>query len=100
MNVPPRSAQTPELADAVKNLAEGGSNAGGTVTLVPGATQTHVTNTLCTAAARVLLSPRSAAAVSSGAYVAANGAVRGGFTITHPAAAAGCVFDYELRLPS
>jgi hypothetical protein len=93
-----RNASSGQLADAVNDLATGASNATGTFTLVPGATVTPVSDgaaRLCTPNTRVFLVPRTAAAAASGWWVSA--VERGGFSISHPAAAAGCIFDYLIQ---
>lgn len=93
-----RNASTEQLADAVSDLATGASNATGTFTLDPGATVTAVSDgvaRLCTANTRVFPVPRSAAAAASGWWVSS--VEKGGFSISHPAAAAGCTFDYLIQ---
>jgi hypothetical protein len=81
--------------DAIRDLATGGTNASNSFTLVVGATATPVQDDLCTAASMIVLSPRTAAAAASGAWI--SGTQNGSFIVGHPAAAAGCLFDYEIR---
>lgn len=82
--------------DAVNDLATGGTNASGDVTLAPGATTTEVSNPLCTANTMVTLSPRSATAAAAQVWVQST--AKGTFTLGHDSsAAADRAFHYELR---
>ncbi|MFB0490190.1 hypothetical protein ABIE45_002776 [Methylobacterium sp. OAE515] len=101
MNIPPRgNALSQENldrhGDAIRDLATGGTNAGGTVTLAAGATSTLVSNKLCTADTMVMLSARSASAAAAPVFVQST--TNGGFTLGHDASAAtDRTFHYELR---
>lgn len=68
---------------ALQQLAQGRSNAVGSVTLVTSTTTTTVTNMTCGADSIVILSPKTAnaAAALATTYVSAIGA--GTFTLTH-----------------
>lgn len=82
--------------DAVRDLATGGTNAGGSVTLAPGAASTPVDDMLCTDGALVLLSPRSASAAAASVWVQST--AKGTFTLGHDqSAATDRTFDYEIR---
>lgn len=82
--------------DAVRDLATGGTNAGGELTLAAGATTTTVENPLCTADTMVMLSPRSATAAAAQVWVQST--AKGSFTLGHDSAAAtDRAFHYELR---
>lgn len=98
MIVPGIGGTLAQAINAVRDLATGGTNASGTVTLATGATVTVVTNQVCTPAAMVTLSPRTpnAAAALPTTYVSAT--AKGQFTITHAnAATTDRIFDYEIR---
>jgi hypothetical protein len=87
-----------QAINAVRDLASGGTNASGTLTLAADATVTVVSNEVCTSAAMVTLSPRTpdAAAAIPTTYVSAT--AKGQFTITHASAATtDRTFDYEIR---
>lgn len=82
--------------DAIRDLASGGTNAGGDVTLDVNATSTTVQARLCTADTMVMLSPRSASAAAAPIFVRAT--ENGSFTLGHDASAAtDRAFHYELR---
>ena len=97
VQIPGPNETGPRVAQAVRQLAIGGTNACGTLTLAAGATVTVVDNVLAADDVRVFLSARSAAAAAalSGVWHSGSGAQQ--FTLSHPAAAPGCVFDYEIR---
>ena len=82
--------------DAVRDLATGGTNAGGDVTLAPSATTTTVEDPLCTADTMVMLSPRSASAAAAQVWVQST--AKGSFVLGHNSSAAtDRAFYYELR---
>lgn len=82
--------------DAIRDLATGGTNAGGSVTLKANATSTPVDDMLCAVGALVMLSPRSASAAAASVWVQST--AKGTFTLGHDASAAiDRTFDYELR---
>ncbi|MDP4005064.1 hypothetical protein [Methylobacterium sp. NEAU K] len=101
MNIPPRGnalsqANLDKHGDAIRDLATGGTNASGDVTLVANATSTPVTDKLCTTDTMVVLSPRSASAAAAPVFVRSTG--NGTFTLGHDASAAtDRAFHYELR---
>lgn len=100
MSVPlpaPNETSTPKVAQAARALAGGHTNSGGSFTLVVGATSTVVNSDACGPGSLVHFSPTSAAAAAAGAWKST--AAIGSFTISHPAAAAGCTFDFEVRNP-
>lgn len=72
---------------AVRQLAQGRSNAVGSVTLTPNAAETTVAFVNCAEGSHVFLAPETsnAAAALSGIYVSAIG--NGSFTITHSVSA-------------
>ncbi|TXN43590.1 hypothetical protein [Methylobacterium sp. WL7] len=76
-------------------MAAGATNARGTLTLTPGATVTVVQDQLSAQGIAVFLSPLTANAAASGWWH--SGSDAGQFTISHPAAAAGCIFDYLIQ---
>jgi spore germination protein GerM len=81
---------------AVRELAAGGTNTRGTVTLVQGATTTPVADLNAADGVMVVLSAKSApAAALGGVWISATG--KASFALSHPSAPAGCVFDYEIR---
>ncbi len=81
--VGPLDRDVAKLAAAVALLAQGRSNAIGTVTLTAAATTTTVTSTVLSGDARILLTPTTAnaAAALATTYVSAN--ADGSFTLTH-----------------
>lgn len=83
------------VTQAVRQMAAGATNARGTLTLAPGATVTVVDDELSADGIAVFLSPRTANAAAAGAWHSAS--AKGQFTISHPAAAAGCIFDYLIQ---
>lgn len=86
------------LAQAIRELAAGGTNARGTVTLTPSATSTVVSNKLASESSMVVLSPRtaSAAAAAPGIFVSAK--ANGSFTLGHASSTATDQnFEYEVR---
>jgi hypothetical protein len=94
MNTVSLNADTRQLAQAVRELVAGGTNAAGSFTLAVGATSTPVKDTLATPGCWILISPTSANAAAAKAFVSAKAS--GTFTVTHAAAAAGSTFDYLL----
>lgn len=84
------------LTNAIRQLAEGRSNAIGTVTLAPGATSTVVKATNCAPTSIVLLTAQTAnAAAATGVYVVAG---KGQFTVHHDSSAAtDRTFGFETR---
>jgi hypothetical protein len=94
MNTVSLNADTRQLAQAVRELVAGGTNAAGSFTLAVGATSTPVKDTLATPGCWVLITPTSAGAAASGAFISAKGS--GSFTVTHASAAAGSTFDYVI----
>ena len=92
MRVPSLAADTRELAQAVRELATGGTNAASSFALAVGATATVVKDDLATPGCWVIPAPTSAAAASSGWWVSAKG--NGSFTVTHASAPVGATFDY------
>lgn len=70
---------------AIRQLAQGRSNAVGTVTLTAGATSTVVTNEYCAAGSYVFLTPLTANAAGAVAttYVTSANVGNKTFTITH-----------------
>jgi hypothetical protein len=95
VTIPGPNETGPRVAQAVRQIAAGGTNARNTLTLVAGQTSTVVADDLAAEGATVFLCPRTAAAAAAGAWLSAMGAEQ--FTLSHPAAAAGCTFDYEIR---
>lgn len=84
------------LANAIRQLAEGRSNAVGTLTLTPSATSTTVKATNCAPTSIVLLTAQTAnAATATGVYVIAG---KGEFTVHHNSSAAiDRTFGFETR---
>jgi len=74
-----------KFAQAIAQLAQGRSNAVGTVTLAAGATQTTVASLTCASGSVILLSPVTAHAAAElaagGCFISAVG--EQAFTITH-----------------
>ncbi len=86
-NVPsPQETSLVRIVQAIRDLAEGRSNAVGTVTLTANAASTAVTAANCGPDSRVFLMPTTANAAadfgSGSLYVSSVSA--GTFTITHP----------------
>ena len=77
-----------QLAGAVRALADGRSNAVGTVTLDPGAATTTVADARVGAGSAILLTPMTASAVSADTAVHLAAVTDGGFTLAHDANAA------------
>lgn len=93
MRVPALNADGREIAQAVRELATGGTNAAGTFTLAASATTTVVKDDLATPGCRVLFSPLSANAATAGAFHSSTAS--GSFTITHTSSTAtDRAFDY------
>jgi hypothetical protein len=82
----PQEKDPTKIPTAIRQLATGRSNATGTVTLVPSATTTLVIAHNCMADSIPFLSPMSASAQASAAWISAVG--QGHFTITHASNAA------------
>jgi hypothetical protein len=100
--LPPRFRSVDEglrqLAAAVRALADGRSNAVGTVTLAVGATSTAVSDARVGAGSTILLTPTSASAVSADTAVWLAAVADGGFTLAHDAnAAADRTFRYAIQ---
>jgi hypothetical protein len=93
----PNETSTPKVAQAARALAAGHTNSGGSFVLALGATSTVINSDACGPDSLVHFSPTSEAAAAAGAWKSATAI--GSFTIAHPAAAAGCTFDYEVRNP-
>jgi hypothetical protein len=82
--------------DAIGDLATGASHAVGDLTLAANATQTVVTNRLCTAGTMIAYSPTSASAAAARPWTVSS--ENGQFTVGHDASAAtDRTFHYELR---
>lgn len=98
MRVPGLDERDPQvLAQAIRELATGSTNAAaGPIALSTGTTTTVVTDPLCTASSRVFLSPLTANAAATQAYIAA--VAQGSFTVGHlNAATTDRTFAYEIR---
>lgn len=94
MGLTPQNLDT--HGDAIRDLATGGTNAGGDVTLAANATRTTVTDKLCTPNTMVVLSPRTADAAAMQVWTAST--ENGQFTLGHAASAStDLLFHYELR---
>lgn len=90
------NAPVPELAQAVRQLVNGHTNAIGTFTLAASATQTIVTDPNCSAGSHPVPVPTSSSAASSGWWIKA--AADGAFTVGHVSSTAtDRTFRYELR---
>lgn len=99
MNVPGLSeTRFMVLVQAIRDLANGSSNAQGSFTLAPFATQTVVQDARCRPNVRVVPVPLSAAAGAAPWWI--KGVGDGTFTIGHDSTAAvDRAFSYELRRP-
>jgi len=86
------NADTRALAQAVRELTTGGTNAANSFSLATGATTTTVKDDLATPGCWILITPTSANAAAAGAFVSAKGS--GTFTVSHASALAGSTFDY------
>ena len=77
-----------EIVRAIRELAQGRSNAGGLVTLRANQTTTVVGAINCSKDSKVFLTPRTAnaAAAVPTTYILATNMIQGGFTITHASA--------------
>lgn len=83
-NVPDLGESRPErIVQAIRELFEGRSNAGGTVTLTPSATTTTVTSDTCGDESVILLSPRTANAAAALATTFVLSVSNGRFVLTH-----------------
>lgn len=86
MRVPGINERDPQIINAaIRQLAEGGSNAIGTVVLAAGQTTTTVDAPQATANAHIALTPMTANAAAENAYIA--GRSKGQFIIGHANAA-------------
>jgi hypothetical protein len=85
--IPPADADPKKIVTAIRQLAEGRSNAVGTVTLAASAATTLVSAPTCGAEARIFLFPATAnasAELGNGtAYVKASDISAGQFVVTH-----------------
>ena len=85
--IPPADADPKKLITAIRQLAEGRSNAVGTVTLAAGAAATAVPAPTCGKEAKIFLFPataNAAAELGNGtAYVKAADIAAGQFIVTH-----------------
>lgn len=98
MNVPGNGEKDlAKFAQAIREMAQGGSNALGDVTLAAGTTSTTVSDTRCTEGAKVDLCPLSAASATATVWLAETR--RGGFVLGHDAGGVGRAFRYEIRRP-
>lgn len=96
MRVPGRNEALDRHNDAIRDLATGGTNASGDLTLAPNATSTVVSDDLCTDNTMVTLSPRTANAAAARWWIQST--AKGSFTVGHDAAAStDRTFHYELR---
>jgi len=89
-----------KFAQAISELAQGGSNALGasTVTLTPGTTETRVEDSRCSTGALIAPVPTSASAAAATVWLKETR--RGGFTWGHDASdATDRTFRYEVRRP-
>lgn len=82
----PRERDIQIIVDSVRELVNGRHNAGGSVTLTPGATTTIVSHPNCSKdSSPTLGAPQTAnaAAALATSYIAASDVLQGQFTITH-----------------
>lgn len=86
-----------KFAQAIREMAQGGSNALGDVTLVAGTTTTTVADSRCSEGAKVDLCPLSEASATARVWLAETR--RGGFTLGHDAGGGDRPFRYEVRRP-
>ena len=81
-----REERITEVVQAIRELAAGGTNAGGSLTLAASVTSTTVVNALCSPRSQVLLTPKTAnAASATGVYVTPGDRQ---FVVTHNSTAA------------
>jgi hypothetical protein len=94
-----KETSIPRIVQAVRQLLEGRSNAGGTVTLRNGHTTTVVSAPNCSPSCNVFLTPKTAAAAAlTPPYVQAADTLLGSFTITHTdPGGTDATFGYEAR---
>lgn len=98
MRIPGRSERDlTAYAQALSEMAQGGTNALGEVALVPGETSTTVADSRAGADSTVHLMPLSAAAAAATVWL--EGTDRGTFTLGHDASGAERRFRYEVRRP-
>lgn len=97
MNVPGNGERDPaKIATAIRDLASGGSNALGHVTLAPDATQTIVPDARCAPGAMIVTVPASASAAATNLWLVSTR--RGSFTLGHDSSpATDRSFRYEVR---
>ena len=85
--IPPADADPRKIVSAIRQLAEGRSNAVGSVTLATGAATTIVPAPTCGAEAKVFLFPATASAAAEFGngtlYVKATDITAGQFVVTH-----------------
>jgi hypothetical protein len=83
--IPPADADPRKIVAAIRQLAEGRSNAVGMVTLAAGAAATIVNAPTCGGGTKIFLFPATAnaAAALATTYVAGANIVAGQFTVTH-----------------
>lgn len=86
-----------KFAQAIREMAQGGSNALGDVTLAADTISTDVADARCSEGAKIDLCPLSAASADARVWLAATR--RGGFTLGHDAAGTNRSFRYEVRRP-
>ena len=81
----PLETEIPKIVGAVRQLAEGRTNAIGTVTLTANAATTTVTAPNCAATSVVFLFPATAnaAAIIAATYVLASNITKGQFIVSH-----------------
>ena len=98
MNVPGNGEKDlAKFAQAIREMAQGSSNALGSVTLAAGAVSTSVTDIRCTEGAKIDWCPLSTEAAAARVWLAETR--RGGFTLGHDAGSADRPFRYEVRRP-
>lgn len=91
----PRNSDDP-VTQAVRQLAEGRSNAAGVVELATGEASTTVESPVISAACFPQLTPRSASAAAEVASVYVSAVANGSFTIAHPnTAVSGRLWHYH-----
>lgn len=84
----PGETRIPRIVQAVRQLLQGRSDAGGTVTLRESQTTTTVAAPNCGASSKIFLTPATAnAAAMSPPYVLAANVVLGSFVISHASVA-------------
>jgi hypothetical protein len=98
VNVPGLNEERyPIINTAIRQLAEGSSNALSQVTLTPSATSTVVSDLLATVDSHVDLCPLTANAAAALATTYVSARTKGSFTLTHAnAATANRTFSYRI----